>query len=116
MANPSGDSSLQLSQLPHLDSLAREGCNGLLAATLGENNLSLARQILQGSTGDSSPLPRRFKNIQIALIGNSSSIETIGESAGCHTVQSLPLITPQEWPQPETLAKKLTNSLGKHFR
>ena len=114
IVNPSGGNSLQSAQLPHVDYLAREGCNGLLAATLSEKSPSLACQILQGGAADAPPLPQRFKNIQAALVGNSSNLETIGQSAGCRSTRKLPLTTPQKWPQPENLAKELTSSLGKH--
>jgi hypothetical protein len=116
IANPSGDNStLELAQLPHLDSLAREGCNGLLAATVGQNNPSLTCQILQGSAADASPLPERFKNIQVALVGNSNELEATGESVRCHSTRVFPLNAPQKWPQTESLAKELTSSLGKHL-
>lgn len=114
IANASGATSLQLSQLPHLDSLAREGCTGLLAGVVEENTASLACQILQGSAPDAlPPLPERFKNIQVALVGNNSIlVDTIGPSTGCHSTRVLPLHEPQKWPQVEILAKELATSLG----
>jgi len=115
IANPSGDNSLQLAQIPHLDFLAREGCNGFLAAAVGENSPPLTCQILQGSAADAPPLPRRFKDIQVALVGNSNDLEAIGENVRCHSTRVLPSKSPQKWPQTENLAKELTSALGKHF-
>lgn len=112
IANPSGGNSLELAQLPHLDSLAREGCNGLLAATVGEHTPPLSCQILQGSAANAPPMPQRFKNIHVALVGNCSSLEAIGEGLGSHSTRVLPLNAPQKWPQTERLAKELTSCLG----
>jgi hypothetical protein len=117
ITDPSGDhNSLQLQQLPHLDSLAREGCTGLLAAVVGEHSSPLAYQILQGATADALPLPQRFKQIQVNLIGNFDSVKSIGEGVGCHSTHVLPLNPPQKWPETESLARELTSSLGKNSR
>ena len=113
--NPSssGSTSLQMAQCPHLDTVARDGCCGFLAACSGDSSPDLATQILRGRRGQAQPLPKRFKDVQVAYLGNTLEPQDLVESLGCYVAHSYSPGPVQEWPQPQDVAKTITALLGK---
>ena len=74
--DPTSTSSLSIANCPHLDTLARDGCCGLLAAVTvppppspPSSHVSFLEQLLFTHSGDAPPLHARFKGATSFFIG-----------------------------------------------
>lgn len=113
VAHASGSLSLELAQCAHLDSVAREGSSGVLAACVNETNPTLATQIFKGCNGNLQSLPERFKGLHAALFTNVEGADKLKTQLKFTSLQRYEQCSPQDWPQPQELARALTATLGK---